>query len=111
MGRSLLDGALDEFRIYNTGLSAAEIAATAGLGSSQQLNPGSPSVGITPGMGSLNLAWPLASAGYTLQSRTDLVSGNWVNVTSPAPQLVGGQWQVAIPSSNAVGATFYRLLK
>ena len=37
--------------------------------------------------------------------------GNWVNVTSPAPQIVGGQWQVPLPQpSNAVPA-FYQLVK
>jgi regulation of enolase protein 1 (concanavalin A-like superfamily) len=58
----------------------------------------------------LTLSWPLASAGFTVQSRTNLTAGNWENVTSPAPQIVGDQWQVTLPSSTD-GASFYRLTK
>jgi hypothetical protein len=59
----------------------------------------------------LILTWPLASAGFTLQSRTNLVLGNWVNVTSPAPQIIGGQWRVTLPISNNGDSIFYRLSK
>jgi hypothetical protein len=45
-----------------------------------------------------------------VQSRTNLFLGNWVNVTSPAPQILGGQWQVTLPLSGADPA-FYRLVK
>jgi hypothetical protein len=58
----------------------------------------------------LTISWPLASAGYTLQWRTDLVQGGWVNVTSVAPQIVGNQWQLALPQSTNSSA-FYRLAK
>jgi len=104
------NGSIDEFRIYNVGLSAAEIAATAALGTSQQLSTNSPAMNIANAGASLTMSWPLASAGYTLQSRSNLVLGNWVNVMSPAPQIVGNQWQVTLPSSNA-GSVYYRLSK
>ena len=55
--------------------------------------------------------WTLASAGVTVQSRTNIVWGNWVNVTSPAPQIVQGQWQVTLPVSVSTPAAFYRLVK
>jgi hypothetical protein len=46
-----------------------------------------------------------------LQLRTNLVLGDWVNVTSPTPQIIGGQWQVTLlPFGNAI-STFYRLAK
>jgi hypothetical protein len=45
-----------------------------------------------------------------LQSRTDLVQGGWVNVTSVPPQIVGNQWQLALPQSTDSSA-FYRLAK
>jgi regulation of enolase protein 1 (concanavalin A-like superfamily) len=106
-----LDGVIDEFRIYNLGLSAAEIAATVALGSSQLLNTNSPAMNITISGTNAILSWPLANAGYTLQSRTNLVLGNWVDVTSPAPQIVGGQWQMALPSATNAGPAFYRLMK
>jgi len=67
-----------------------------------------PLVSLTPAETNLTLSWPQASAGFTVQSRTNLVLGNWVNVTSPAPQMVGSQWQVTLPSTNA-GPVFYRL--
>jgi hypothetical protein len=67
-----------------------------------------PLVSLTLAGTNLTLSWPLASAGFTVQSRTNLVLGNWLNVTSPAPQIVGNQWQVALPSTNA-GSVFYRL--
>ena len=106
-----LDGSLDEFRIYNVGLSAAEIAATAALGPDQLLSTNAPS--ITLGLTSTNvvIGWPLACAGYTLQSRTNLSQGNWVQVISPAPQIVSNQWQVTLPVSGNLPSVFYRLSK
>jgi hypothetical protein len=37
--------------------------------------------------------------------------GNWSNVPAPAPQIIGGQWQVVFPISGNQPATFYRLAK
>jgi fibronectin type 3 domain-containing protein/regulation of enolase protein 1 (concanavalin A-like superfamily) len=67
-----------------------------------------PTVVISQAGPNLMFSWPLASTGFTLQSRTNLVLGNWLNVTSPAPQIVDNQWQVTLPSTNA-GSVFYRL--
>jgi acetylxylan esterase len=106
-----LDGSIDEFRIYNAGLSAAEIAATAVLGPGQLLSTNSPPISLAARGPGLTMSWPLASAGFTLQSRTNLELGDWVNVTSAAPQIVGSQWQLALPPSGNVESTFYRLVK
>lgn len=106
-----LNGALDEFRIYSVALSAAEIAATYALGPDEVLSTDSPAMSCNASSASLTLTWPLASAGFTLQSRTNLVEGIWVNVASPAPQIVGGQWQVVLPVPAGTGATYYRLKK
>lgn len=106
-----LNGVLDEFRIYSVALSAPEIAATDALGPNQALSTTSPPISIAPTAANLTLAWPLASAGFTLQSCTNLGSGGWVNVTSPAPQIIGGQWQVMLPASGSANSTFYRLVK
>ena len=105
------DGQLDEFSIYGSGFSAAEVAATYALGPNQLLNTNSPVVLPSIGGGNMVMTWPLASAGYTLQLRTNLVLGNWVNVTSPAPQIFNGQWQVPLPLSGNANSTFYRLVK
>jgi len=58
----------------------------------------------------LTLSWSLPSAGFRLQSRTNLFSGDWQDVTSPAPEMVGSQWQVTVPPSDT-GSVFYRLTK
>jgi hypothetical protein len=46
-----------------------------------------------------------------VQSRTNLAAGNWLNVTSPVPQIIGGQWQVTVGVSTATNSIFYRLVK
>jgi len=102
---------LNEFRIYNAALSAGEIAATEAIGPDQLLSTNSPAMNMTLTGASLTVSWPLANAGFTLQSRTNLVLGNWVNVTSAAPQIIGGQWQVTLPSGTNAGPVFYRLMK
>jgi hypothetical protein len=105
-----LNGALDEFRIHNAALSAAEIAATAALGVDQLLSTNLPVLNLTATSADVTLSWPLANAGFAVQSRTNLATGDWVNVTSPAPQIVGAQWQVTLPASPDKAA-FYRLVK
>jgi hypothetical protein len=46
-----------------------------------------------------------------LQSCTNLTLGNWLSVTSPAPQNVGSNWLVSLPPATNAGAMFYRLTK
>jgi endo-1,4-beta-xylanase len=106
-----LNGRIDEFRIYNVGLSSAEIAATAALGTSQLLSTNRPQMGMAISGTNLTVSWPLANAGFTVQARTNLMSGDWVNVTSPAPQIVSNQWQVMLPPATNAGSVFYRLMK
>jgi glucuronoarabinoxylan endo-1,4-beta-xylanase len=53
----------------------------------------------------LMFSWPLVS-GFSLQSTTNLASGNWVTV-SAVPQIVGTNWQVTLPATNAI--QFFRL--
>ena len=115
IGRSLYsadpypDFTLDEFRIYNGALSAAEIAVTDALGPDQLLANGSPLVSASVSGGNLTLSWPLASAGYTVMMTTNLVSGIWT-IAAGMPEIVGDQWQLAVPVSNT-GTQFYRLQK
>lgn len=106
-----LNARLDEFRIYTVALSPAELAATYALGPNQVLNTDSPSLNLAATPTTLTLTWPLANAGFTVQSRTNLVLGNWLNFTSPAPQIISGQWQVTLPVAVSPPATFYRLVK
>jgi alpha-L-arabinofuranosidase len=115
IGRSLYstdpypDLVLDEFRIYRGALQADKITATQALGPNQTLSAASPTIGVSAAGGNLTLSWPLASAGFTLLSRTDLTSGNWTPVSSPVPQIVGSQWQVIVPVSGT--PQYYRLQK
>ena len=108
-GDSYFDVSLDEFRIYNGALSAIEIAASQALGPDQLLSTNRPVIDAAASGGNLTLSWPLASADYTLLTRTNLVAGAWTAVPSPAPQIVGGQWQFTIPISG--NAQYYRLQK
>jgi alpha-L-arabinofuranosidase len=97
----------DEFRIYSGALLPSEIAATELLGADQVLATNNPSVNIAGSASSLTFGWPAASAGFTLQTRTNLVLGSWADVTTAAPQLTNGQWQVVLPPTE--NARFYRL--
>jgi arabinoxylan arabinofuranohydrolase len=106
-----LNGVLDEFRIYNVALSPSEIAATDSMGPNQLLSTNSPEVSIAVTPSNLRLSWPVANAGFTLQTRTNLFEGTWMNVTSPAPQIIGGQWQVTLSLSDNPESVFYRLIK
>jgi hypothetical protein len=57
---------------------------------------------------SVVLSWPAAGfAGFTVQSRTNLVLGTWQN-TGATVVLTNGQYQVTLPTT---GATMYYRLK
>ncbi len=103
-----MQGAIDEFRIYNGALQADEIAATQALGPNQLLSTASPTLGVTISGANLTLSWPLASAGYTLQWETNLAASLWTNGL-PAPQIIGGQWEVTVPVSGPT--LYYRLAR
>jgi fibronectin type 3 domain-containing protein len=105
------DGLLNEFRLYVAALSADEIAATHALGPDQLLSTTPPQISIAASPDHLTLRWPLASAGYVLQSRTNLAQGDWMNVASPAPQILDGQWRVTLPPPTSATPIFYRLTK
>jgi hypothetical protein len=106
-----LDGSLDEFRIYNAALAPSEIAAIYALGPNVTLSTNSPPVSLVMTETNLTLSWPLANAGFTLQSRTNLAAGDWLNVPSVVPQITGGQWQIALPQPTGPPSAFYRLVK
>ena len=105
------NGLMDEFRIYNVALSPTEIAATFNLGPNQLLSTNSPTVACSTLANNLTLSWPVSSAGFTVQSSTNLIPGNWLNLTSIPPQIVGGQWQITMPISGSANPIFYRLVK
>jgi hypothetical protein len=114
IGRSLYTGDpyysfnIDEFRIYSGALSPDEVHAAQASGPNQVLTTNASINAVMVG-GNLTLSWPVTAAGFTLQSRTNLVSGSWQMVPSPAAQIVGSQWQITIPNSG--GTIFYRLVR
>lgn len=115
IGRSLytadayLTWTIDELRIYNGPLSAVEIAATDALGPNQLLSTASPTLSASVSGGNLMISWPLASAGYSVLMTSNLSGASWTAVTT-APQIIGNQWQLAVPLTNT-GPQFYRLQK
>jgi alpha-L-arabinofuranosidase len=112
IGRSLYGAdsyfnfSVDEFRIYSGALNASQIAASQALGPDQLLSAASPTVGISLAGGGVTLAWPLAAAGFNLESRTNLVLGAWAPAAL-VPQIVNGQWQAVVPVTG--NAQYFRL--
>jgi hypothetical protein len=106
-----LNGRIDDFRIYTVALSKEELAATYALGPNQTLSTNSPPMSASSTDTDLTMTWPLENAGFTVQTRTNLALGNWVNIASPVPQIVGSQWQITLPRPPGVDVNFYRLAK
>jgi len=102
------DLGLDEFRVYNGALNTNQITATQVLGPNQLLNATNPIVGIALAGNSLTLSWPLASAGFAIQARTNLILGAW-SPTNLLPQMTNGQWQLIIPVTG--NAQYFRMLQ
>ncbi len=109
-GDSYLNWTLKELRIYNQALNSAEVAATDSLGPNQLLGTNNPPINVVLTGTILTLSWPLANAGFTLQSCTNLASGGWTNVSNSAPQISNGRWQISLPLGD-VSSTFYRVAK
>jgi fibronectin type 3 domain-containing protein len=70
-----------------------------------------PQMGVALAGTNLTVSWPQTNTGFTVQYCTNLMLGGWLNVTSPAPQIVGNQWQVALPPASNTPSAFYRLSK
>ncbi len=114
IGHSLYDGdpfgdmTLNEFRIYNGALSPNDVAATQVLGADAVLTT-NVSLTATSAGANVVLAWPVAAGAFNLQSKGSLTGGTWTNVSAPAAQIVGTQWQVSVPKTG--GARFFRLVR
>ena len=112
IGRSLYSGdtwfdfSVDEFRIYNGVMQAADIAASQLAGPNVLLTT---NVLLNPSIsgGQLTLNWPVAGSGFTLASSPTLGSGAAWTPVSVTPNLVGGNYQLTITPTN--GTLFFRL--
>jgi len=58
---------------------------------------------------SVQLAWPASFAGFTLESTSDLVAGNWQSVTNPVVISAAGEHTVTVGSMDTT--RFFRLKK
>ena len=103
-----LNGSINEFRIYNGPLTAAQVAADHALGPNQFIGTSTNvTVGAKINGGSLVITWPTTSALVTLVSSPKLGAGAvWAPVTSPLT-VVGGNYQVTLPATSATA--FFRL--
>jgi fibronectin type 3 domain-containing protein/regulation of enolase protein 1 (concanavalin A-like superfamily) len=102
-------GLLNDTTYYYV-VSALNIAGESTNGVQASATPQAPpTLNISQSGPDLAVSWPPVS-GFSLQSCTNLALGNWVDVTSPAPQIVGSNWQVALPQATN-GSAFYRLSK
>jgi len=100
-----IDGSVDEYRIYNGRLSPDEILASDVLGPNATLST-SAKLAAVSSSGNVTLSWPVANAGFSVQSSPSLSPTTWTTLTN-APVLVGSTWQVVVPESG--GRQFFRL--
>jgi hypothetical protein len=100
---------VDEFRIYNTPLTTAQIAADTALGPNQLLGT-STTVSLSAvsvGGGNVTISWPTTSALVNLQSSPTLgIGAVWTSVSAPLT-VVGGKYQVTVATGG--GTRFFRL--
>jgi hypothetical protein len=97
---------VNEFRIYRGRLSAEEILASDVIGPDQTLSTSPAPMSVARQTGNVQLLWPVAAGGFSVQARASLGSGEWTTLTN-APLLSGNQWQMTISTTN--GPRFFRL--
>lgn len=103
-----INGSVDEYRIYQGRLSPEEILASDVLGPNLTLSTVATLHATTSG-GKITLSWPVANAGFALQTTSNLLDhASWLTLTN-APALVTTQWQITLPTSGS--GQFYRLIR
>jgi hypothetical protein len=103
-----LAGNIDEFRIYDGPLTAGQIKADAALGPNQLIGVSTNTslMAIKSG-GNLIIQWPTTSALVSLMSSPVLGNGAVWTQVSVVPVVVGGNYQVTIPTTGS--AQYFRL--
>ncbi len=96
---------VNEFRVYRGRLAPDEIQALDVVGPDQLLTTNA-NLTVSQTAGNITLSWPVAAAGFSVQSRAALGTGNWTTLTN-APTLSGSTWRVTLPEANS--AQFFRL--
>lgn len=102
------NGRIDEVRIYNGVLTAAEVAATHLLGANQLLSNAA-TLSVSNNVGNTFLTWPLVNGGFTLESSPVVGTGAVWTPVSGTPTVVGPNYQMIVGSTNS--AAFFRLRK
>jgi hypothetical protein len=106
---ALFNGSIDEFRIYNGPLTAAQIAADYSLGPNKlAATPVTVPLTVALKSGSLVISWPATTpAQVSLMTSPALGTGAvWSPVTG-SPANVGGNYQMTVPISGA--ARYFQL--
>jgi Bacterial Ig-like domain (group 2) len=99
---------IDEFRIYNGPLTAAQVAADNALGPNQ-LRGTSTSVSLSAALsgGNVVISWPTTSALVNLVSSPTLGSGAvWTPMNMSSLVVAGGNYHITVPTT---GTRFFRL--
>ena len=105
-GDAYFDFSIDEFRIYNGAMPAADIAAAQLVGPNVLLT-NNVSLNMSSSGGSLTMSWPVAGSGFTLASSPTLGNGAvWTPVLIP-PSIVGVNNQLTIAPTDKT--LFFRL--
>ena len=89
-----------------SGVNAAGGGANSTEASARPTSSASAQLGFVPAGNQLQFNWPLDHTGWQLQSQSNSLGTNWVNVTSSAQTN-----QVAMPVDKANGAVFFRLVR
>lgn len=98
------NGVIDDVAIFNTALSQADVGTVMKGDFSSFITR--PRLSLEPSQGSVALSWPVALAGFQLQSSPTLASAQWTNVQT-APISQGSVLTVSQPIGS--GPQFFRL--
>ena len=102
-------GSINEFRIYNGGRTAAQIAAENALGPTQVMGTSTTvSLSATLSGGNVVVSWPTSSALVTLLSSPALGTGAVWTPVSGTLTVSGSNYQMTFPATDA--ARFFRLV-
>jgi len=117
LGRSqwqdpMLNGVFDEFRIWDGPLLDLDVRASylAGPNTLPTFPTAGPKLTATVAGGNLEIVWPVADAGYTLQSSTTLGTGATWGAAGGTQTVDGTNNKVTLPISTAENR-FFRLQK
>ncbi|MGA2748698.1 MAG: Ig-like domain-containing protein [Verrucomicrobiota bacterium] len=103
-----LNGSIDELRIYNGPLTAAQIAADNALGPNQVIGTvTNVSLAVTLTAGNVAITWPATSALVNLVSSPVLGPGAVWTPAAGALAVAGGSYQMTVPMSGS--ARYFRL--